>query len=385
MNEKKIFFWCPFVDKVATVKSVLNSAKSLTNFSNGHYKCSIIDVAGEWDSYSEDINKNKMEIITLPRSFSILKKHRVGFVISRLVYFYIFFSSFISLIKLIKNKKPDYLVIHLITFVPLVLFTLFNFETKLILRISGFPKLTIFRKLLWKFSSNSINFVTCPTLGTYQKMIINRIFPKDKINILKDPVISCKEFIQKKKLPQNIEDRIVKNSYILTVGRLTRQKNHIFLIQNFKSLLKYNSNLQLVIVGEGEKKEEIIKLIKELALQDKIFLIDYTNNISKYFMNCLCFVLPSLWEDPGFVIIESAFFNKTVISSNCDYGPEEFIQNDGGFLFNNNSSKDFLKKMNSFFTSNEKDLFEKKIILKKRSKHYSIFQHYQKFDRLLSK
>ena len=63
MSAKKIFFWCPFVDKVATVKSVLNSAKSLTKYSNGHYKCSIIDVAGEWGSYSDDINKNKMEII----------------------------------------------------------------------------------------------------------------------------------------------------------------------------------------------------------------------------------------------------------------------------------------------------------------------------------
>ena len=44
-------------------------------------------------------------------------------------------------------------------------------------------------------------------------------------------------------------------------------------------------------------------------------------------------ILTSLWEDPGWVIIESAFNNCSVISSNCPNGPQEIIGNDGGYLF----------------------------------------------------
>ena len=51
------------------------------------------------------------------------------------------FISIFPLFKILKKTKPDYLIIHLLTSIPLLLFNLFNFDTKLILRISGFPKL----------------------------------------------------------------------------------------------------------------------------------------------------------------------------------------------------------------------------------------------------
>ena len=77
-------------------------------------------------------------------------------------YFWIF-----PLIKLLKTNKPNYLIIHLITSLPLILLILFNFETKFILRISGLPKLNIFRKFLWKIALKKTFLITCPTKETY--------------------------------------------------------------------------------------------------------------------------------------------------------------------------------------------------------------------------
>ena len=54
--------------------------------------------------------------------------------------------------------------------------------------------------------------------------------------------------------------------------------------------------------------KELKNLIEELSLKDKVRLIGYTENIFSYMKNCKCFLLPSLWEDPGFVLIEAAFF-----------------------------------------------------------------------------
>ena len=73
--------------------------------------------------------------------------------------------------KLIDKEKPDFLIIHLITSLPLILLIFFNFNTKFILRISGMPKLNFFRKVLWKLISKKIYLVTCPTITTLNYLI----------------------------------------------------------------------------------------------------------------------------------------------------------------------------------------------------------------------
>ena len=48
------------------------------------------------------------------------------------------------------------------------------------------------------------------------------------------------------------------------------------------------------------------------------------------------FVLSSLWEEVGFVIVEAALSNLFIISSNCPNGPTEFLDYKNGNLFNSN-------------------------------------------------
>ena len=72
-----------------------------------------------------------------------------GYLISRIIYFIVLVTKIFKLKKLIDKEKPNYLIIHLITVVPLLLLYLFSFDTKFILRISGLPKLTFFRIFFW--------------------------------------------------------------------------------------------------------------------------------------------------------------------------------------------------------------------------------------------
>jgi len=98
-----------------------------------------------------------------------------------------------------KENKPDYLIAHLVTSLPLILFLLFKFETKLILRISGEPKLNIFRKFLWKTLSKKIFAITCPSKETKEILIKKNIFDSKKIHILLDPILTISDFKNKKK------------------------------------------------------------------------------------------------------------------------------------------------------------------------------------------
>ena len=88
----------------------------------------------------------------------------------------VFLSCFFSLKKLLKNDKPEYLIAHLITSLPIFLFIIFKFHTKLIIRVSGKVKMNIFRKTLWKLCKTKIEFITCPTKETYQSFIRLNIF-----------------------------------------------------------------------------------------------------------------------------------------------------------------------------------------------------------------
>ena len=45
----KVYFWCPFISNVATTSAVINSIKSIKNFSNTKIDCKIINVFKEWD------------------------------------------------------------------------------------------------------------------------------------------------------------------------------------------------------------------------------------------------------------------------------------------------------------------------------------------------
>ena len=379
MKNLTIFYWCPFISHVATVKAVINSAYSLIKYSNSKYEPKLINVFGEWDAAKNETKKKKIIITKKLINFSYLNINLNGFLISRIKYIFIFIFSFFPLINLLKSKKPDYLIIHLVTSLPLIIFSLINFETKLILRISGFPQLNFHRKLLWRLAAKNIYKITCPTKETYMRLKTIKEF-KNKICILRDPIILPSEII--KKTNKEISATLPMNNFILSIGRLTRQKNFNFLLENYA---KINiKNLDLVIIGNGELKKNLKKKIKQLNIKKKVFLIDKTTNVFNILKKCQYFVLTSLWEDPGFVLIEAAFMNKTILSSDCASGPREILSNGkGGFLFKSNNNKDFISKFKLMVNTDKNMLKNKQMIAKYKSKEFSVFKHYKNLNQLL--
>ena len=230
--KKSIYYWSPCLTNIATVKATINSAISLTKYSN-QYDVKIINVCGEWNKYKQFLSVNNVSIENLSFSyFDYLPKN--GFIKYRISSLIIFLISFIPLIFFIKNKKPDFFIIHMITSLPLILFSFFNLETKTILRISGSPKLNFLRKKLWISAEKKLFMVTCPTEELKTSLIKERIFNKDKVKKLYDPVINIKEFINKKSEDNNKLINKDNKTYFIAAGRLTKQKNFIYLIEEFK-------------------------------------------------------------------------------------------------------------------------------------------------------
>ena len=379
---KKIFYWSPHISKVATVKNVINSAFSLKKFNKEKLDVAILDVIGEWSEYKDEFKSKNINYVKVS-GFEISKLLPIsGFFKSRIIYLIVLLTKILKLKKIIDKEKPNYLIIHLITIVPLLLLYLFPFKTKFILRISGLPKLTFLRIFFWKIISNKIYIVTCPSEQTKKDLVKSNIFPEEKLKVVYDPILEIKEI--HKKLVSKVENNLLNKKYFLSIGRLTQQKNQILLIEVFSKILKNNKNLNLYIIGDGERKKILNKLILDRNIQNNVFLLGHRENVFPLIKNSLVVISTSLWEDPGAVMIESAYCNKLVISSNCPNGPEEFLENGkGGYLFKNNCPKDLQDKINLFLNENSEEKFKKTVILKKNSKKYSLFRHYQKLKKIL--
>ena len=331
--KKKIYYWSPCLNAVGTVKSTINSAISLSKY-YPNCEVSIINACGEWDNFKDILNENSIKIVSLNISFyNFLPK--TGFLQSRFSYIVIFLLCFFQLNKILKKDKPDLIICHLITSLPLLLLNMFKFNTDFILRISGFPKLHFIRRYFWKKSGKKLKFITCPTLELKKKLEKNDLFDKNKIKFLPDAILNISSF--RKNINETIIDLPKDKRIILSAGRLTKQKNFIYLIKEFEKFSNINNDFVLIILGDGEEKKRLEVLISKKNMKNKIILKSFSNKIFSYMRKSEIFVLSSLWEEVGFVIVESALNNCYVISSDCPNGPTEFLNNgENGILFSSN-------------------------------------------------
>ena len=376
---KTIYYWCPFISRVATVRSVIKSAESLKKYSNNKLEPVIINVAGEWNNFTKYPNHLNIRTIKLTNSNILDESNWTGFIKSRLIYLYIFFLAIIPLYNFLNKKKPEYIIIHLISSLPLFLNFLLNLKTKIILRISGIPKLNLIRNLFWRVVLKKTHLITSPTIATLKDLKKKNFYP-NKLVLLNDPIITPSEIVKKKNEKSKIQE-----NYFISVGRLTKQKNFEFLIKNISKKIKKNSNILLYIFGDGEEEKKLRNLISKLGLENNIKLFQYSDNIYNYLCNSRGFILSSLWEDPGFVLVEAAYLNVPILSSDCKNGPEEILNyGKNGILFKSDDPESFSKKFDEFFNldNNKKKVFQ--LNAKKYTKRFSLFSHFVQIQKILT-
>ena len=379
--KKEIYYWSPYLGKIATIRSVINSMIGLKRYNCKNYNINLINCYGEWNGFRSRLKKEKINILDLQKKFKInINLH--GFFFSRLVYFFTLIVSYNKLKILLTKNQPNILIVHLLTYIPLIIYLNNNLKTKLILRISGKPKLNFFRSFLWKISNNNISLVFCPTIETMNYLRRKNIFDKEKLKFLPDPVLFEEEIKKFTKVKFKTKLKLNDYSFFLSIGRLTKQKNHELLINLYK---KYEIKEKLVIIGDGELKDYLLKLIRECNLEKRIFIINYRKNIFNYIKKAKAVIVPSLWEDPGFVMIETAYLKSSLICSDCPSGPKEFIEkNRGGFLFKSNSLVSLNKSIRFFLNLNRFEINKKILYSKTKSKIYTIENHSKILDRYIN-
>ena len=106
---------------------------------------------------------------------------------------------------------------------------------------------------------------------------------------------------QYRKLLRYTEDEII----ICNIGRMEEQKNQLFLIEIFNELIKLNNRYRLLIIGSGSLENNIKERITKLNLTDKVKILSNRDDVNNILQASDIFLLPSLYEGLGIVLIEA--------------------------------------------------------------------------------
>ncbi len=108
----------------------------------------------------------------------------------------------------------------------------------------------------------------------------------------------------------------LKDEFVLGhVGRLSYQKNHKFLIEIFSELYKKNKNILLLLIGVGEKEQEIKKQIHKLGLDDVVRFLGNRRDVNELYQAMDVFVMPSFFEGIPVTGVEAQFAELPCIFS----------------------------------------------------------------------
>lgn len=181
------------------------------------------------------------------------------------------------------------------------------------------------RQLFAEVSQNTDHIVAISKYVKYDQM---QYFHADenKMSVIYNPC-PIEEIVSKADLPMEANEQALfkKGPVVVSAGRYVTQKGQWHLIRAFTKIVQEYPSAKLVLLGRGEDKDYLRQVIDKNHLTDSVSLCSYTTNPYTYMKHADIFVLPSLYEGLGNVLLEAMACGCPVISSDCYGGPRELL------------------------------------------------------------
>jgi len=135
----------------------------------------------------------------------------------------------------------------------------------------------------------------------------------------------------------------LQNKNIITMSRLNYGKKNDDIIKAFSKIK--DKSWKLYILGDGDEYTNLSNLIKELKLEDNVFLEGYVKkeNIEKYLLNSSIFLMASLTEGLPMVLLEAMSYGIPCIAYETASGVKDIIENNyNGFIIKSRNEKEYI-------------------------------------------
>lgn len=300
MRSPKVLYLLPYFELGGTERHLLELARMAI----GDFSILVVSPGGDGVSLLEEYGIPHIKVPTLTL-FNILKYRSI---IKKLILefrpYIIHIHGAHELVFIVKNLFPD---------IP-VIFTSHGYA-------SNFPLLdyTLSADICDRYSDKVI------AVSEYERRLLLKRGLKDSKVCTIYNGISPVEGNLNLPLPRDVSFKIV------TVARLTRKKGIKYLIEAFGLISKKYKDTGLFIIGEGEERKYLEKLVGRLNLRN-VFFLGKIPDAGKYLNNFDIFVLPSLSESLGISIIEAYAEKRAVIATKIGGIPELIVDGETGLL-----------------------------------------------------
>ncbi len=240
---------------------------------------------------------------------------------------------FIGLVRVIKQEKPEIMLSFLTHCNLLVTLAAIFYHSKVIVSehgllsgqlelehvlVSGVKSCCV--RILYRF----VSAIVVVSDGLKDDLIKKYGVPQNRIVVIYNPV-DLVEILHMSKEPASISPFKENLPVVVTVGRLSPEKGHQYLFGAFR-IIRRSYNCKLVVIGDGPMRESLCNLVKQLGISADVTFLGYVNNPIKFVANSKVFVLPSLHEGFGLVIVEAMICGIPVVATSCSGGTGEIIR-----------------------------------------------------------
>jgi glycosyltransferase involved in cell wall biosynthesis len=288
-------------------------------------------------------------------------------------------NIFFKIRKIIQKEKPDIVFTtlgHLNLFFGIFRWT-FSKKIKFIGReatvvsehYKGKKIKNIIFRILYRLFYNNLDNVIAQCDYMKNDLVKNFKVNEKKIKVINNPLdIDGIRALSKKEVEKLQGEKI-----LITVGRLNEVKQHKIMVELF-SKFDLQENYRLYIIGEGEEKENILKIITEKNLNNSITLLGKKDNPFSYIKQASVFLLTSKYEGFPNVALEAMALSIPVLSFKSPGGILEILKEEkNGYFVNENNFKEKLDLVSKLEKTQIKETVEKYRISKIIKKYENFF------------
>lgn len=172
---------------------------------------------------------------------------------------------------------------------------------------------------LYRFADRVITL----TDGARHDLIENFSVPAHKVAAMHSNAVITPETAERIDCWDGEEGR--EENLIVSVGRLSPEKNHRLLLQSL-TLLNASRPWRLVLVGDGKERPALEEFARANGIADRVTFVGYVDNPFAWLMRAQVSVCSSVYEGLCNAIIESLSCGTPVVSTDCPFGPREILK-----------------------------------------------------------
>ncbi|MCK4234467.1 glycosyltransferase [candidate division WOR-3 bacterium] len=172
----------------------------------------------------------------------------------------------------------------------------------------------------------------CDRIIAISESVKDNLIQWERIDPNKIVVIHNGINIKKYQIMDKNRDGSSSDSVIGCIGRLEPIKGHIFFMKAAARIFEKIRNVRFILIGDGSLRQDLEKLAQDLNISKRVSFLGFRDDIPELLSVIDVFVLPSLWEGFGIVLLEAMAMGKVVVASDVGGISEIVVDKKTGYL-----------------------------------------------------